>query len=66
MKVLKCDRCGKMGYTNCDKHTKEIILYGQHADLCDECYAFFNIWWKKKLYEGDDVGAFLRDMGVEK
>ena len=66
MTVLKCDRCGKTGYTNRGRQSNEIVRYGVHTDLCDECYEFFNIWLRKKFNEDDDVGAFLRDMGVEK
>lgn len=64
MTVLKCDRCGKTGYTNRRSQSNEIVRYGVHTDLCDECYGFFNIWLRKKFNKDDDVGAFLRDMGV--
>lgn len=66
MTVLKCDRCGKTGYTNHDRQSIEILRYRVHTDLCDECYDFLNIWLRKKFIANDDVGAFLRDMGVEK
>ena len=66
MTVLKCDRCGKTGYTNHDKQSIEILRYRVHTDLCDECYGFLNVWLRKKFIANDDVGAFLRDMGVQK
>lgn len=40
MTVLKCDRCGKTGYTNRRGQSNEIVRYGVHTDLCDECYGF--------------------------